>query len=78
MSTKLNRAILLALIADATEADCAIHLNVTSTGAILEVEKFTVVAGTTAMSRHTKITHWLDRNDENVDHVITKALRSLP
>ena len=73
-----NETMLAGLIADADQADCSITLEITSQGAILTLKKDTTVTGTTDLARQTILTRWLDRNNPDLNHDITKAFRSLP
>ena len=74
----LNKEMLDGLIADAIAGNCTIELSVTSQGATLVLRKGTVVTGTTDLSRTTILSRWLDKNDPELNHKVTKAFHSLP
>lgn len=74
----VSQLLLKHLIAVASYYGCSFVLEVTPTGIHVVAKKGTVVAGSTAISRHTEISFWLDANEKDVTNVCEKAFRALP
>ena len=79
MKIELNKAIIDRLMADAALGNCTVILEVTSQGAVLTLRKDSIVAGSgSSLGRQTMLSRWIDKNNPDADHDITKAFHALP